>query len=133
MTVMTARIVHISIRRPWREVYAYASDASRMPEWAAGLASGLKQGGDVWIASGPLGDVKVKFTTPNDLGVIDHIVTMPDGLEVHNALRVTPNGDGAEVAFTVLKLAGMSDAEFERDAAAVLADLKTLKEILEGK
>ena len=133
MTIMTARIVHISIERPWKEVYAYASDAARMPEWAVGLASGLEQSGDVWIASGPLGDVRVKFTAPNDLGVIDHIVTMPDGLAVHNALRVTPNGDGAEVAFTVLKLPGMGDAEFERDAAAVLADLKALKEILERK
>ncbi|UHS56496.1 SRPBCC family protein [Agrobacterium vaccinii] len=133
MTVMTARIVHISIKRPWREVYAYASDGSRMPEWAAGLANGLEQSGDVWIASGPLGDVRVKFAEPNDFGVIDHVVTMPDGLEVYNALRVTPNGDGAEVAFTVLKLPGMRDAEFERDAAAVLADLKALKEILEAE
>jgi len=53
-------------------------------------------------------------------------------VEVYNALRVTPNGDGAEVTFTVLKLPGMTDAEFERDAAAVLADLKTLKAILEA-
>ena len=131
MTIMTARIVHISIKRDWKEVYAYAADPTRMPQWAAGLAIGLTQDGDDWIASGPLGDVRVTFAKPNDHGVIDHVVTLPDGLQVYNALRVTPNGDGAEVAFTVLKLPGMRDAEFERDAAAVLEDLEALKEILE--
>ncbi len=131
MTTMMSRIVHISIKRPWKDVHTYAADPARMPEWAAGLAKGLTQDGDEWIASGPLGDVRVKFAEPNDYGVIDHVVTMPGGLQVYNALRVTPNGDGAEVAFTVLKLPGMSDAEFERDAAAVLSDLKTLKGILE--
>ncbi|KQO81306.1 polyketide cyclase [Rhizobium sp. Leaf262] len=132
MTTMTSHIVHISIERPWKDVYAYAADPARMPQWAAGLASGLTNDGDEWIASGPLGGVRVKFAQPNDYGVIDHVVTLPDGMEVYNALRVTPNGDGAEVAFTVLKLSGMTDAQFERDAAAVLADLKALKAILEG-
>ncbi len=132
MATLTTRIVHLSIDRPWKEVYAFAADPTRMPQWAAGLASGLTNDGDEWIASGPLGDVRVKFAQPNDYGVIDHVVTLPDGLEVYNALRVTPNGDGAEVAFTVLKLPGMANEELECDAAAVLADLKALKAILEA-
>lgn len=133
MTTMTSRIVHLSIERPWKEVYAYAADPARMPEWAAGLASGLTRKDDEWIASGPLGDVRVMFAAPNDYGVIDHIVTLPDGTEVYNALRVTPNCDGAEIAFTLLHMPGMSDADFERDAAAVFADLTTLKNMLEKK
>jgi len=132
MTVMRTRIVHLSIERPWTEVYAYASDPVRMPEWAAGLAEGLTPNGQIWVASGPLGEVRVRFAEPNEYGVIDHTVTLPDGTEVYNALRVTPNGDGAEIAFTVLRTPGMNDADFERDAAAVLADLLTLKKILEG-
>lgn len=104
-----------------------------MPLWAAGLASGLTPQGDDWIASGPLGDVVVRFAKPNDYGVIDHVVTMPDGLEVYNALRVTPNGDGCEIAFTVLQLPGMSDEEFSHDAELVLKDLTTLKNLLETK
>lgn len=133
MTTMTSRIVHISIMRPWKEVYAYAADPARMPDWAVGLASGLTRDGDEWIASGPLGDVRVRFAEPNEFGVIDHVVTMPDGLEVYNALRVTPNGDGAEVAFTVLKLPDIQDSDFERDSVAVRADLGALKQILEAE
>lgn len=130
MTTMLSRIVHVTINRPWREVYAFASDPAKMPLWAAGLASGLTQDGEDWIASGPLGDVRVHFAKPNDFGVIDHVVTMPDGLEVYNALRVTPNGDGAEVSFTLLKLEGMSDADFERDGEMVRADLEALKALV---
>lgn len=132
MTTMLSRIVHVTINRQGREVYAFASDPAKMPLWAAGLASGLTRDGEDWIASGPLGDVRVHFAKPNDFGVIDHVVTMPDGLEVYNALRVTPNGDGAEVAFTLLKLKGMSDADFERDAGLVRADLEALKALIEA-
>ncbi|NTJ42496.1 SRPBCC family protein [Agrobacterium larrymoorei] len=132
MPTMETRIVHKAIDRAWRDVYAFASDPERMPLWAAGLASGLQREGDDWIASGPLGSVRVHFVEPNDYGVIDHIVTMPDGLEVYNALRITPNGDGAEISFTVLKLPGMSSADFDRDAGLVQADLEKLKTLLEA-
>lgn len=131
MATMISRIVHTTIDRPWREVYAFASDPEKMPLWAAGLASGLRQDGEAWIASGPLGEARVRFSEPNDFGVIDHVVTLPDGIDVYNALRVTPNGDGAEVVFTVLRLPGMTEADHERDAAAVMADLKMLKRLLE--
>lgn len=131
MTTMIARIVHLTIERPWREVYAFVSDIQKMPSWAAGLASGLRADGEDWIASGPLGEVRVRFAKPNDLGVIDHVVTLPNAQEVYNAFRVTPNGNGAEVAFTVFRLPGMTEVDHDRDAAAVLADLKTLKRILE--
>ncbi|MDQ1198440.1 SRPBCC family protein [Agrobacterium sp. SORGH_AS 787] len=131
MATTISRIVHLAIDRPWREVYAFASDPETMPRWAPGLASGLKQDGEDWIASGPLGDVRVHFAAPNDFGVIDYVVPLPDGMQVYNALRVTPNGDGAEITFTVLRLPGMSEDDHDRDAAAVLADLKTLKGLLE--
>ena len=67
----------------------------------------------------------------NDYGVIDHTVTMPDGLVVQNALRVVPNGDGAEVMFTLLRPPGMDDAAFEADAAHVARDLEALKKLME--
>lgn len=104
-----------------------------MPRWAAGLGGGLKPDGNDWIADGgPLGEVRVNFAPANEFGVIDHVVTLPDGLKVYNALRVTPNGSGAEVSFTLLRLDGMTDEEFEQDASAITADLETLKSLLEA-
>mgnify|MGYP001596731021 CR=1 FL=1 len=133
MSVMTARIIHTSIARPWTEVYDFASKPQEMPRWASGLSEGLRLDGEDWVTSGPLGSARVRFCPPNVFGVIDHLVTLPDGTAVHNALRVVPNGDGAEVMFTLLRQPGMSDADFERDAAWVEKDLKQLKDIMEKR
>lgn len=133
MAVLPARIVHITVERDWRDVYAFASRPETMPAWASGLASGLTRDGEDWLADGgPIGPVRVRFAPPNPFGVIDHTVTMADGQVVENALRVTPNTDGAEVAFTLLRRPDMDDAAFEADAAHVLRDLQALKAILEA-
>jgi hypothetical protein len=134
MTILPARIVHIGIERDWREVYAFASRPENMSAWASGLASGLTQDGEDWLADGgPVGQVRVRFAPTNPFGVIDHTVTMETGLVVENAFRVTPNGDGAEVTFTLLKRPDMDDAAFEADAAHVRMDLQTLKGLLESQ
>ena len=59
-------------------------------------------------------------------------MSLENGLTVHNALRVVPNGDGAEVMFTLLRQADMSDEQFAADAAWVEKDLAALKIILEA-
>ncbi|HTM81610.1 SRPBCC family protein [Asticcacaulis sp.] len=134
MTTLPARIVHIAIARHWADVYAFVSKPEKMPLWPSGLASGLKPDGQDWIADGgPIGQVRVRFTPSNGLGVIDHTVTMENGQVVENALRVVPNGDGAEVMFTLLRRPDMDDAAFETDTHHVEQDLQTLKALLESR
>ncbi|HXV32338.1 MAG TPA: SRPBCC family protein, partial [Sinorhizobium sp.] len=106
MPPMPAKIIHTSIARDWREVHAFMADHEKMPLWASGLSSGLIRDGDEWIAPGPLGNARVRFAPANDFGVVDHLVTLESGQTVHNALRVVPNGDGAEVMFTLLRQPG---------------------------
>lgn len=132
MSTMPAKIVHVSIDRDWKSVYDFAAVPENMPQWASGLAAGLTPDGDDWLAKGPLGTARVRFAPPNEFGVIDHAVTLESGLKVDNALRVVPNGDGCEVMFTLLRLEGMSDAQFAADAAHVAKDLATLKALLEA-
>jgi hypothetical protein len=127
---MSAKIVHISIDRDWRDVYDFASKPENMPLWASGLASGLEPDGEDWIATGVLGTVRVSFVPPNEFGVLDHTVTIESGLRVYNALRVVPNGDGCEVMFTLLRLPGMTDEQFAADAAHVRKDLEALKNLI---
>lgn len=130
-----ARPITISIVRPANEVYAFACDPESFPKWAAGLGAGLSREvtseGDRWIAHGPDGDVQVRFSPPNDYGVLDHWVTLPDGTELSIPLRVVANGDGAEVTLTLFRAPGMDDATFERDQDMVAKDLATLKDLLE--
>lgn len=131
MGTMQARVVHIGIDRPWQSVYAFAADPQTMPRWASGLADGLTQESADWVAEGPLGAIRIRFSPDNEFGVIDHVVTMPSGQKVTNALRVIPNGDGAEVMFTLLRQPDMDDSQFAADAEWVMKDLKTLKALLE--
>jgi hypothetical protein len=131
MNTMEATVVHVTIDRPWQSVYAFAADPGAMPRWASGLAEGLTRDGETWVAHGPLGDITIRFAPDNAFGVIDHTVTMPSGETVNNALRVVPNGDGAEVMFTLLRQPGMDDAQFAADAEWIRKDLRALKALLE--
>jgi hypothetical protein len=47
-------------------------------------------------------------------------------------MRVIPNGEGCEILFTVLQLAGRSDEQFEADLETVRADLGSLRDVLVG-
>jgi len=120
------------IARPPEEVYAYASDPTHLPAWASGLGSGVEQIAGEWYVESPMGRVRIRFAEPNAFGVLDHDVTLPSGETVRNPMRVTPDGDGAEVVFTLRRAPGVSDEEFARDAGLVAGDLARLKAILEG-
>ncbi len=47
-------------------------------------------------------------------------------------LRALPHGAGTEVILTLFPLPSMSDADFAADAAIVLRDLASLKDLLES-
>lgn len=134
MTPGESRHISVWINRPADEVYRYAADPQHIPDWAAGLAMGeLSRDGDSWMVDSPMGRVGIEFTPANELGVLDHVVTLPSGEAVFNPLRVVPGGpDWSEVVFTLRRRAGMNDAEYEADAAAITVDLTSLKRILES-
>jgi hypothetical protein len=125
---------HLAVRIdcPPEVAYAFASDPARLPEWAPGLGTAVERVGDDWFVESGMGRVGIRFAPRNELGVLDHDVTLPSGEVFHNPLRVLRDGDGCEVVFTLRRQDGMSDEEFARDAAAVAADLATLKRLLES-
>ena len=129
---MRSRHVSTVIAATPDDVYAFAAEPENLPKWAAGLAEAeVKREGDLLVVESPMGQVTVKFVPPNDFGVLDHEVTLPTGVVVTNPLRVLAHPEGSEVVFTLRQL-DMSDEDFERDAAMVMADLARLKGILEG-
>ena len=107
-------------------VYAFASDRAELPRWAAGLA-------DPALTDPSLGEADVEFAPFNEFGVLDHVVRLPSGETAYNPMRVIPAGQGVarcEVVFTVRRRPGMTDQQFEADAAAVTADLESLRALL---
>ena len=130
---MGSRHISTVIGRSRDEVYAFAREPGNLPRWAAGLAQGevaVAEDGAVVVDS-PLGRVTVRFAPRNEYGVLDHAVALPSGEVVDNPVRVLAHPAGAEVVFTIRQL-DASDADLERDAGLVAADLARLKSLLEG-
>lgn len=125
-----SRHISVSIRRPAEHVYEFASNPENLTRWASGLGSVKKVNGEL-IAESPMGTIKIKFAGKNKFGVLDHDVTLPSGVKIHNPMRVVPNGRRSEVIFTLFRQPGMSDRKFLKDAQWVEKDLKKLKALLE--
>ena len=135
MTTLGQETRHLGIRidRDARTVYDFCADPANLPRWAAGLSGSIEQYDGRWFADSPMGRVEVAFAPPNEFGVLDHRVTLPDGQVVANPMRVIPDGaEASDVVFTLRHRDGVSDEEFEADAAAVRTDLETLKRLLEA-
>jgi len=132
MTILPAEQISIAIARPYATVYGFLAEPANFALWAMGLADTLhRDQAGTWRASGPSGEVVVRFTPENAFGICDHTVVLPDGAEVYVPMRVIANADGAEVLFTLFRQPGMSDAVFARDIAWVRRDLAALRAILE--
>jgi uncharacterized protein YndB with AHSA1/START domain len=121
----------VSIERPPRDVYEYVANPANLPRWASGLAGGIENVKGEWIAASPVGRVKVRFAVRNEVGVLDHCVTLPDGAEVYVPIRVVANGPGSELSLTLFRSPEMTDEKFREDAQWVRRDLARLKTILE--
>ena len=121
------------IDRPADEVYDYASDPANVPRWAPGLGSSVEEVDGRWFVQTSAGPAGLAFAPRNEYGVLDHNVTLPSGESFYNPMRVIADGDACEVVFTLRRLPGVSDEEFERDAQVVAADLAGLKRVLEGR
>ncbi|APW61141.1 polyketide cyclase [Paludisphaera borealis] len=132
MTTYAARLISVSIDCNWREVYDFTAEPTNFPLWASGLASGVENSGDDWTAQGPEGPIRIRFSPPNEFGVLDHVVTVAPGVEIRIPLRVVANGTGSEVTLTLFQTPGMSDEAFAADAEWVQSDLHALKALMES-
>jgi hypothetical protein len=127
-----ARTISVAIDRPPGEVYDFAVTLEHLPRWATGLGTSGERVGDEWVAPTAQGPSRVRFVARNPWGVLDHHVTLPTGAVVYSPMRVVANGGGSEVSFTLFRLPGVTDEQFDADAAWVQRDLQTLKGLLEG-
>ncbi|ALE75711.1 polyketide cyclase [Pseudonocardia sp. EC080610-09] len=130
---MSSRHVGVVIAAPPETVYAWVRDPRNLPRWAAGVGDRVEERDGRWIVpGGPLGEVEFRFVPENDWGVLDHEVVLPSGEVAHNPLRVAPHPDGSEIVFSVRRAPSATDADVERDVAAVVADLERLRDLLEA-
>lgn len=123
--------ISISINSPKDSIYEFASNVANFPKWIAFVKTTSQQSEDRWFAETDLGQIEIAMTPKNMLGILDHSVKTQDGTVVQNALRVIANDKGSEVIFTLFRMPGKTEANFEKDANAVQGDLETLKRVME--
>ena len=128
---MKSRTLSIYIDASPERVYAFASNPENLPRWVPSFFQSVEQKGGDWVAESPLGRVEVEFVHDNDLGVLDHTVTLPSGVQLTNPMRVIANGNGSEILFTLMQREDMTDQQFREDAELVLNDLHVLRRLLE--
>jgi hypothetical protein len=129
--MMKSQTITCSINRPASEVYDFASNPANLPQWTKSFCLSVKNTGEKLQMETTTGWIGIRFVPANDFGVLDHIVTFPDGQSILNPMRVVVNGAGSEVTFTLFQLPGMTDEQFLQDAGMVEAHLQTLKSNLE--
>jgi hypothetical protein len=132
MPMSQAHTLSVSINLNSTAAYAFLCQPQNFPKWASGLCMSIKQVDDEWIAETPQGPLKVRFTAPNDFGVLDHYVIPAPGVEIYVPMRVIANGTGCELVFTLFRQPDMSDAKFAEDIAWVERDLTAVKALLEA-
>lgn len=130
--MLKSRTITCSIERPPEVVYDFASNPENLPRWVRSFCLSVRKSGDEWQMETPTGWVGIRFVPANDFGVLDHVVSLPDGQSILNPMRVVANAKGSEVLFTLFQLPGMPGEQFAKDAAMVEADLRTLKSVLEA-
>lgn len=129
---MNSRTISVPVNSPAADVYRYASNPANLPQWIRSFCLSVRHTDEGWIMQTTTGPLGIRFVPQNDFGVLDHEVTLPDGQTIYNPMRVVSNGAGSEVMFTLFQIAGMTEEQFARDADMVAADLRTLKDVMEG-
>lgn len=131
--MLPARSFSVSIQEDAHALYERIWHPEFFSLWASGLSeSALRQDGDLWLAEGPEGPIRIRFTPHNVFGIMDHLVDTGDGQKVHIPLRVVANGNGSEVILTLFHQPGMDEERFSADIKLVNRDLKALKKLIEN-
>jgi hypothetical protein len=123
-------VLTVSIDRPYAAVADYLKLPHNFVHWASGLEN-LQQSGPDWITQTPQGEMRIRFSEPNDHGIADHWVIAADGTKINVPMRVIANGMGSDVQLTLFRMPAMTDDIYQRDQDWVRKDLSTLKHILE--
>lgn len=131
--VFKSKTLTVSIECSPATVYEFVLNPENLPCWAGAFCRSVQKLDDEWIVETPDGDVAIEFIARNELGVLDHRVRLPQGVEVLVPMRVIANGAGSEVIFTLFQAPGMSDEKFAEDGDWVDRDLQSLKRLMENQ
>lgn len=126
-------VLHIDY--PYEATYRFLADPQNFASWAAIDGNSYRPlGNGDWAAMTGFGGIRhFRFTPANSFGVLDHAVFVPGEPLLWTPMRVMPNEEGTDLAFTFYQRPGTSEAEFASAIEWVTTDFLTLKTLLEAR
>lgn len=124
ITTVRAQTRTRTVAAPPEAVFAVIADGARLPEWAPAFAPAVEHEGDErWAIVA--GDARFTVHLRADAAAGTADLIRPGDTRRGAFLRVTPNGDGAELAFTLL----LGDPAFD-DPQVVDVQMATVEDEL---
>ena len=128
------KICNLTIGRSCAEAYAFLADPRNFPVWGgADPGTGVKPlGGNDWRVHVNGKTLVLRCTPPNPHGILDY-QSFVEGTTPGRPtpLRVTPNLDGCDLAFTYFRRPEVTPEQFASDAIWLESDLLRIKTFLE--
>jgi hypothetical protein len=134
--MLKSQIVQIPIHRAFAEVYRIVSKPENFPRWSPVLEPLFEPRGNNgldWLVELPTGTHIIRFSPPNDFGVLDYTVIPQDGSRSRTTrVRLVPNEDGCEIVIQFFRQPGMTDEAFASHVEWAKTDYMTLKSVVES-
>lgn len=131
-----SQTIVLEIEVPYGRAYGYLSDPRSYVEWAAVQPETFMplDNGD-WAVEMQFGGLRhVRFTPPNEEGVLDHAIFRPGETPLWLPIRARPlEGERTELSFTFIQRPDMTEEAFASTIEWIRIDLLTLKSVLESR
>lgn len=137
MATLVTETVRVTIDAPLEKVASDLADPTAHTEWATEFFTGPAKAinADEVSVTVPRmgGEVRMKIDADVAAGRIDlYLAPLGAGYGPPLPVRVIPNGDGADVLFTLARFPGLDDNQWEESLASMARELEGLKTRHEG-
>ena len=132
--MLRSAVVKTSIDRDYEEAYAILKQPGNFRLWSPVLESRFEARGNNgldWLVDLPQGTAILRFSRPNEFGILDYTVLTEGGPSRTTAMRLVRNQDGCELVSLFLQQPGQSDAAFDSYVAWATNDLLALRNVVE--
>jgi len=127
-----AHPIETRIEKPADVVYRFLAAPRNFARWAAVDEATFRQVGPLeWAADTDFGPRIVRFSPPNEDGILDHAVYAAGDEPVMMPMRVLADGEGTLVTFVFYRRPGMSDEQLASALEWIRMDFAVMKSLLE--
>lgn len=133
--MLKSQIVQIQINRPYDEAYRIVSKPENFKRWSPVLEARFEARGNNgldWLVDLPTGLAILRFSAPNQNGVLDYTVIPENGTRSRTtALRLVRNEDVTELVIMFFQQPGQTDEAFASYVDWARNDFMVMKSVVE--